>query len=802
MGLVRVAVLALVVAAFATPAAAIPDEEWATFLEWSSSQWGLDEEQDWEDQLFEAAGKEADISRAVARFGRAAGLEPERAETYAEVIVASVAMGERCRETACVFEPSEPAWQRVMAPALVEPSGELLWVVGRNLAGSNGPVGTDAFVGLVQNHPARVQVMTRLYEYSEDLALLAGLLLERPRDPLLLKALIASRPSVSGGPDGWDGWQLAVLEVAAARARSQGAGPAEQAAYAQTVLTRYFHLAMTDDALRLYRALPDEVGSLLPLAAPPCVSDDDDSCAARPGSEALADELIAALALSGDRTAAAEVAARAAAHLGDPGQWGSRERHLAVLDAFEPSVTAADLFGLMVEGDGLNPDDHTSGMSGSGRMFLDYGPAARRLVAARLRDAGYPSIARTLDNRPLYYRADQDGYEDQLSRVGFPDEVANRRAELAAAIESAWAATGQAPSRPQDAPLSPPAGWREAKLAEGVAAWTPPAGVPARDEEPPAMPAELAGLPVPAGAVLRHEVVDGERYVLFQSAEFDLPGEIPAFGVWLARTENGVWTEPAYLGLQQHFPYIVAPASALPLVEDDRLQIEVQVREIATGSITFPPVGLSLARQEDGVVISRPLAEVFADSDSDGLTDIAELRLGFDPHLADSDGDGRGDGRDAAPLTATGGPTSPALRTLALAILQQMTGHDAGAIVISPREPSEEEPMGLDEMLADMGSPPPPPPQPRSIILVADDPGLFSGLDLPFRLLVFTPEQIRRLSEGGRPFYPPVVEVHSSLDGREHYVVWSASWVGGAFIARCPADGGPCEVEEKSSWIT
>lgn len=801
MNRVWIAVLALWVAAFATPAAAIPDEDWAIFVEWSSSQFGHDAEKDWEDHLFEAAGEEADISRAVARFAGAAGLEPEQAKAYAEVIVASVALGERCRETACVFAPGEPAWRRVMAPALAEPSGELLWVVGRNLAGSNGPVGTDAFVRLVQDHPARVRVMSRLYEYTEDLALLAGLLLERPRDPLLLNALIASDPSVSGGPDGWDGWQLAVLEVAAERARSQGADPAEQAGYAQTILTRYFQLGLTDDGLRLFRALPGEVRSLLPLATPPCASDEDDACAARPGSEVLTDELIAALALEGERIAAAEIAARAAAHLGDAAQWDSRERHLAVLDAFEPSVPVADLFGLMVEGDGLNSEDHHPGMSGSGRMFLDFGPAARRLVATRVREAGYASIARTLEQRPLYYRADTEGYEDLLSRIGFPDEVAVRRAELAAAIEAAWVATGDAPVRPRDASPSAPAGWREARLPDGVAAWTPPTESKAWDDEPPAMPAELEGLPVPAGAVLRHEAVDGERYVLFQSAELDLPGEIPAYGVWLTRTDDGAWTEPAYLGLQQHFPYIVAASSDLPLVEDDRLQIEVQVREIASRSISFPPVGLSLARQEDGLVISRPLAEVFADSDSDGLTDIAELRLRMDPRLADSDSDGLPDGVDPAPLTATDGPASPGRRTLALAILQQMTGHDAGAIVISPRAPTEE-PMELDDMLADMGSPPPPPPMPRSIILVSDDPGLFTGLDLPFRLLVFTTEQVRRLSEGGTPFYPPKVDVYSSLDGRQHYVVWSASWVGGAFIARCPSDGAPCEVEEKSSWIT
>lgn len=801
MRLVTVAVLALLAAAFATPTAAMPDQDWATFVEWSSSSYRGDEEPDWEDHLFLAATEEADISRAVARFGRATNLEPDDAEAYAEVIVASVALRERCEQSACMLAPGEATWERVMVPALAEPSGELLWVVGRNLAGARGAMSAEAFVGAIQDHPARVKVLARLYEYTEDLSMLAGLLLERPRDPELLDALVASSPEVGGGPDGWDGWQLAVIEVAASRARAQGADPAEQAAYAQAVLTRRFNLGLTDHALRLYRSLPEATRALLPLTAPPCASNGDESCASRAGSEALADELVAALALAGDRPAAAEVAARAAAHLGEPPRWESRERHLAVLDAFLPSIPAADLFGLMVEGDGLDPEGHVGGMSGSGRMFLAYGPAARRLVGARLREAGYPSIARAVEDRPLYYRARHEGYEDLLSRMSFPKEVSDRQGELAGAIEAAWAAAGQQETRPRVAPVSPPAGWQETRLPQGVAAWTAPAEAPDWDEEPPPAPPELAGLPAPAGAVLRHETVEGARYVLFQSAELDLPGEIPAFGVWLVRAQDGVWAEPAYLGLQQHFPYVVTPASALPLVENGRLQIEVQVREIAPGSITFPPVGLALARQEDGVVISRPLDEVFADSDSDGLTDIAEARLGLDPHSADSDGDGRPDGVDPAPLTVASGPASPARRTLALAILQQLTGHDADAIVISPRE-STAEPMDLDDMLAGIGSPPPPPPRPRSIIIAADDPGLFADLDLPFRLLVYTPEQIRRLSEGGAPFYPPVVEVHSSLDGREHFVVWSASWVGGNFIARCPEDGGPCEVEEKSRWIT
>ncbi len=801
MGLVRVAVLALLAVAFATPAAAIPDEDWSAFVDGSYSPYGGDEEPDWEDHLYLAVEEEADIPRALSRFGRVAGLAPDQAEAYAEVIVASVILRERCQQEACAFVPGEPAWERTVTPALAEPSGELLWVVGRNLVGGFRAMSPHAFIGGIQEHPARVAVLTRLYEYTEDSALVTGLLLEQPRDPALLTAMVASDPGAAGGPDKWDGWQLAVLEAAAARARAQGTAPEEQAAYAQIILTRYFNLGLTDEAVGLYRGLPEDARVLLPLAAPSCAEDRDEACAARPGGEALTDELVAALALAGDRDAATEVLARASARLGEPAVWDSRQRHLAVLDAFQPSIPAADLFELMVAGDGLDSEDHFAGMSGSGRMFLPYGPASRRLLAARLRDAGYSSIASTLERGPLYYRADQQGYEDQLSRMSFPEEVAARRAELAAAIEAAWTAAGPGERRSRSAPVPAPAGWRESRLPEGLAAWRSPGEPTDWDGEPPATPPELAGLPIPAGALLRHETVEGERYVLYQSAELDLPGEIPAYGVWLARTANGVWEEPAYLGLQQHFPWVVTPASALPLVEDGRLQIEVQVREIAPGSITFPPVALSLARQEDGVVISRPLAEVFADSDADGLTDIAEVRLGLDPRSADSDGDGRPDGADAAPLTAAGGPVWPARRTLALAILQQLTGHDAGAIVVAPREPAEGE-DDLDSLLGGMGSPPPPPPRPRTIILAADDPTLFSDLDVPFRLLVYTPEQIRRLSEGGAPFYPPVVEVHSSLDGREHFVIWSASWVGGNFIARCPEDGGPCKVEVKSSWIT
>lgn len=801
MRLGMVAGLALLAMAAATPAAAIPTADWAIFIEDSYSNLSRDDgEPDWEDHLFAAAEEEPDIARAVARFARVIGVDPAKAKTYADAIVAATVFRERCDADHCQLGAGEPDYDRVMTPALAEPTGELLWAIGQNLGTDRGALGPIAFSRAVQGHPQRVRVLTRLYEYSRDEVLLVSLLLDRPRDPALLSALLGAGASVSGGPDRWDGWQLAVLETSARRAAAQGAPAGEQAIYAQTILARYFNLGLTDQGLDLYRAYPAEVRALLPLASPPC-DENDQGCTGREAGEVLADELTSALWLAGDHAGAEALSLRAEARLGEAGQWDARPRRLAVLDAIERSRPVADLFRLMVEGDDLNPEGHYSGMSGDGWMFLTYGPGSRALVAERLRDAGYDSIARVISGRDLYYRNDRGGYEDGLSRMSdFPPEVEARRRELAAGIEAAWAAAGgDSRSARAAAATGHSDGWTEARLPAGLAPWTAPAGRDDEAEAPP--PSELDDLPVPAAAVLRHEIVEGEHYVLFQSTELDLPGEIPAYGVWLVRTERDDWTDPVYLGLQQHFPYVVTRESELPLVEAGRLQIEVQVREIAPESITFPPVGLSLARQEDGVVVSRELADVFRDGDADGVTDVAETRLGLDPARADTDGDGRNDGVDPVPLTASSGVVPPARRALALAVLQQLTGHDAGALVMTPR-PAQGDPLDVDDMLGDMGSPPPEPPRLRTVILVSNDSALFADLDLPFRLMVYTPEQIRRLSEGGAPFYPPSVEIHSSLDGRAHFVVWSASWVGGSFMARCPDTGGPCQVEEKSSWIT
>ena len=195
-------------------------------------------------------------------------------------------------------------------------------------------------------------------------------------------------------------------------------------------------------------------------------------------------------------------------------------------------------------------------------------------------------------------------------------------------------------------------------------------------------------------------------------------------------------------------------------------------------------------------MIRADLDALERDADEDGLTDLAEVRLGFDPERADTDGDGVSDGRDPVPLAAFDPHTTPMRDALARAILARLAGYDAGAISVAPdRAP--------DDILGAVAGGASIPRQERlqTLILVAD-PSLFAGLTLPFRLVTYTPAQVARLSDNGAPFYPPRVTVFSSLDEREHLVIWSATWVGGRFRVHCPSDGDACVVEETSNWIT
>jgi hypothetical protein len=137
------------------------------------------------------------------------------------------------------------------------------------------------------------------------------------------------------------------------------------------------------------------------------------------------------------------------------------------------------------------------------------------------------------------------------------------------------------------------------------------------------------------------------------SSAVDPAGEVALGGYWVVRSHDGgqTWSE-YYTGLRQNLPYVISPASRLPLMDGDRLRIEVEVQELDTNSITFPPVALRLARTQKNLYLDIPWEELTRDSDGDSLTDLLEERIVTDPHDADTDGDAMPDADDGMPQVA------------------------------------------------------------------------------------------------------------------------------------------------------
>jgi hypothetical protein len=236
------------------------------------------------------------------------------------------------------------------------------------------------------------------------------------------------------------------------------------------------------------------------------------------------------------------------------------------------------------------------------------------------------------------------------------------------------------------------------------------------------------------------------------------------------------------------------------MLEGDRLRLEVRIEEIDPDSITFPPVGLTTKRSEGGLYLDIDLKAVAADRDRDGLTDIAERRLGLDFAKEDSDGDGLPDGGDPLPLTAYRRDVSPLDSEMARAILAQIKEHDAGAIMVQPSTGSQ---TLLEDFLAASGSGGAARAGGGAEFLVSDDPDLFAGITPPYRFMVYSSADMEALSRGAAPFYAPeIMDVFTSLDRKRRYVSWSARWTGGAFEVNCTEPGVACKVKVHSQWIT
>src|SRR5882724_2253498 len=81
---------------------------------------------------------------------------------------------------------------------------------------------------------------------------------------------------------------------------------------------------------------------------------------------------------------------------------------------------------------------------------------------------------------------------------------------------------------------------------------------------------------------VRVERDGAEAVAVGVSQDYDPVGEISRGAYWVLRSHDGgkSWGRPLYTGLRIEAPYVVRPASNLPLLAGDRLRVDVIVREL------------------------------------------------------------------------------------------------------------------------------------------------------------------------------------------------------------------------------
>ncbi len=360
-------------------------------------------------------------------------------------------------------------------------------------------------------------------------------------------------------------------------------------------------------------------------------------------------------------------------------------------------------------------------------------------------------------------------------------------ADLAAVRERYAAYGGDSPWRRREAvdPVTPP--FAEQPLPEDArtsaerrqAEWETERGWPAGWEELP-----LGFFPV------RWEAAGGRAIAVSVSPLLDPSGEVSAGGYWVHLSDDGgkTWRTPRYTGLAEHFPYVVPPTSKLPLLDGDTLRLEVEVAEIDTRSISYPPVALATRRRAKDLFLEIPLAALERDGDDDGITDLVESHLLLDragtggaPFVIGTDPDERCAGAD------------PALIGLRAQVLLRVTGQEERAI-IEPvdRRPADALVAGWRRAETGLSWP----------LYLKGDRAEFACLPANGRLmLVFDEAQEAELQRRTPDFrlleFPRLVMNRERTRG---YVIWSAGWTGGTL--RALLVDGEWQLVETSSWIT
>ncbi|MCR9096298.1 MAG: hypothetical protein NXI30_18890 [bacterium] len=280
--------------------------------------------------------------------------------------------------------------------------------------------------------------------------------------------------------------------------------------------------------------------------------------------------------------------------------------------------------------------------------------------------------------------------------------------------------------------------------------------------------------------------------------DVDPMGEVGGGGYWLSFSPDGGkrWTRRFYTGLRAHFPYVVESESEIPILAGEMVQLAVEIEEIDTSTISFPPIGLGSKRREAGRLLTVSLEALAKDSDTDGLTDLLERALLLDPASSDSDGDGLPDAFDALPRTPYRLEADSARADALKAAIPHLFGSGLHARVVAPVSAADFDDAHIERAL---GSPVGEGSE-RTLFVVGDNVD-FSAISVAARVVVLSPEESAAIDEHTGVFYPISIGLFIlDHDERRGYLGWGGGWTGGALGFK--RIFGRWTVEVLSHWMT
>lgn len=296
--------------------------------------------------------------------------------------------------------------------------------------------------------------------------------------------------------------------------------------------------------------------------------------------------------------------------------------------------------------------------------------------------------------------------------------------------------------------------------------------------------------PLPSGHLpVRFEQRGNQVAAITLSQDLDPNGEVTPGGYWVVLSADGGrhWQLPLYTGLAANFPYVVVENSSMPMLAGDSFDIEVEVAEIDTASITYPPVGLRTRRRAKGIFLTLPLAELQRDSNDDGFTDIEAHHLLLDAP-ATSTPDVVRLGSDPTHECAA----QPSRETLALTVALDRIFHVRAVPLIEQPDRKGTALFGNWKTAASSD---------RRPLFLSGDPADFACITADQPILVYTPagmEKLRHFSPDFRTLEMPKIIFNRTLD--RGFVRWSLGWTGGTLRLRWV--DGAWKTDVISSWIT